>query len=333
MSNGKVVLLDYSYLGGLELFKTEEEELKNNSIDLVFAECKTEEDIIKVAIDADIILCCGNPPITRKVISNLKNCKAIIRYGIGVNSVDLKAATEFKKIVYYMPGFCAEELVIHASALILNLLRNVNYYDSNIRKGSWPKAKGNLPKRLSNMVIGLYGFGASARPMAQVFKNGFNSTVIACDPYANDSLYEEYGVKKVSFDELLYNSDVISIHAPLNNETYHIFNKEAFSKMKSSAMIINISRGPLIDEKDLIDALLAGEIKYAGLDVFENEPIHLDNPLLNMNNVVLTPHSAFYGEESLHNQHLKSAELVINTLIHKNIAVENVANKNVLVNA
>lgn len=330
MSKGKVVLLDYTYLGGLEIFKTEQEELKNNGIDLVFAECKTEEDIINVASDAHIILCCGNPPITRRVISHLENCKAIIRYGIGVNSVDLKAATEFKKIVYFMPGFCAEELVIHASALILNLLRNVNFYDSNIRKGSWPKAKGNLPRRLSNMIVGLYGFGASARPMAKVFKDGFNSTVIACDPFASDSLYEEYGVNKVSFDELLFNSDIISIHAPLNNETHHIFNKDTFSKMKSDAMIINIARGPLINENDLIDALLSGQIKYAGLDVFEKEPINLDNPLLKMTNVVLTPHSAFYGKESLQNQHLTSAKLVIETLINNNIIVENVANKDVI---
>lgn len=325
----KVVILDYSYLGDKELFEIEEQMLKENNIELVFEDCKTEEEIIGKAHDADIILCCGNPPITRKVLSSL-SCKVVIRYGIGVNSVDLNAATEFGKIVYNMPGFCAEELVIHASALILNLIRNVNYYDSNIRKGSWPKAKGYLPRRLSNMVVGLYGFGASARPMAQVFKNGFNSRVIASDPFVDDSIYEEYGVKKVSFDELLSESDIISIHAPLIKDTHHIFNKETFKKMKDSSMIINIARGPLINEDDLIEALQSGQIRFAGLDVFEKEPIDKDNPLLKMDNVILTPHSAFYGEESLQNQHITAAKLVVDSLIHNQIVVQNVANREVL---
>ncbi|MGB4440241.1 MAG: hypothetical protein WBJ13_13695 [Sedimentibacter sp.] len=104
---GKAVILDYPYLGGLEIFKEEKEKLKEYDIDLIFADCKTEDEIIKTAIEADIILCCGNPPITRKVISSLNKCKVVIRYGIGVNSVDLEAATEYKKIVYFMPGFCA----------------------------------------------------------------------------------------------------------------------------------------------------------------------------------------------------------------------------------
>lgn len=327
---GKVVILDYSYLGELEIFKVEKEQLKAHNIDLVFANCKSEDEIINSASDADIILCCGNPPITRKVISSLDNCKAVVRYGIGVNSVDLEAATEYNKIVYFMPGFCAEELVLHATALIMNLLRNVNYYDSNIRAGNWPKAKGYMPRRLSNLVVGLYGFGASARPMATVFKDGFKSKVIACDPFISDEMYKDYGVEKVSFDELLENSDIISIHAPLNKDTYHIFNKEAFSKMKDASMIVNIARGSLINENDLIEALKLGQIKYAGLDVFEKEPIDKNNPLLKMNNVVLTPHSAFYGEESLQNQHLTATKLVISTLIDKVIVKENVANVDVL---
>lgn len=327
----KVVILDYSYLGEIELFQLEKDEFKKNEINLIFANCKTEDDIIDVAFDADIILCCGNPPITRKVISSLHNCKAVVRYGIGVNSVDLEAATEFNKLVYNMPGFCEEELVIHASALILNLLRNVTFYDSNIRKGNWPKAMGYMPIRLSNMIVGLYGFGSSARPMAKVFNNGFSSKVIACDPFVSDDVYEEYGVEKVSFDELLAKSDIISIHAPLNDSTYHIFNMDAFTKMKNTAMIINISRGPLINEAELIDALNLGLIRYAGLDVFEKEPINPENPFLNMDNVVLTPHSAFYGQESLLNQHITATKLVVKTLINNEIIKENVANKSVLI--
>ena len=326
----KVVIVDYPYFGGLEIFKLEEEEFKKNGIDLVFENCKTEDEIISRSSDADAILCCGNPPITRKVISSLNNCKVIIRYGIGVNSVDIEAATEFNKIVYNMPGFCAEELVIHASALILNLIRNINYYDANIRNGNWLKAQGAVPKRLSNLVVGLFGFGVSARPMARVFNKGFKSRVIAYDPFVNDEIYKEYGVKKVSFEELLKNSDIISIHAPLNNDTYHVFNKESFGKMKNSSMIINIARGPIINEYDLIEALLTGKIRYAGLDVFEREPINIDNPLLKMSNVVLTPHSAFYGEEALQNQHITAVKLVVETLLNNNIILENVVNRDLI---
>lgn len=326
----KVIILDHSYLGGMEVFQIETQKLMENNVELIFEDCKTEEEIINKAYDADIILCCGNPPVTRKVLSSLPNCKVVIRYGIGVNSVDLNAATEFGKIVYNMPGFCAEELVIHASALILNLIRNINYYDSNIRKGNWLKAEGSLPRRLSNMVIGLYGFGTSARPMAQVFANGFNSKVIASDPFVEDSIFEENGVRKVSFDELLSESDIISIHVPLNKDTYHIFNKEVFKKMKNSSMIINIARGPLINEEDLIDALQSGQIRYAGLDVFEKEPIDKNSHLIKMDNVILTPHSAFYGEESLQNQHMTAAKLVINSLIYNKITMENVVNRDVI---
>jgi len=326
----KAVIVDYNYLGDENLFSFEIEAAKENNIELVLERCKTEEDIISVAKDAEIIHCCGNPPITRNVLNKLNKCKYIIRYGIGVNSVDLAAATELNKIVYNMPGFCTEELAIHASALVLNLIRNINYYDSRIRSGEWPKTKGITPVRLSNMTLGLYGFGGSAKPMAEIFNGGFKSRVITNDPYVDMSVCDKYGVEKVSFDELLEQSDIISINAPLNQDTYHTFNMETFRKMKNTAMIINIARGPLIDEEDLIEALRTGEIRYAGLDVFEKEPIDLNSPLLKMENVVLTPHSAFFGEESLKNQHETAARLMLESLINKNTVIENVANKDVL---
>ena len=231
----KAVIIDYTYLGGEELFTPERQACAESGIDLELRSCKTEDEIIEAAHDADAVLCCGNPPITRKVIEALPQCRAYIRYGIGVNSVDLDAATEHGKLVYFMPGFCAEELVLHATALVLNLLRNVCFYDREIRAGKWPKAKGALPRRLTNMTVGLYGFGASARPMAKVFGHGFGSRVIACDPYLPDSVFEEAGVARVSFDELLAQADIVSIHAPLTAENRHIFNMDAFRKMKNTA--------------------------------------------------------------------------------------------------
>lgn len=326
----KAVIIDYTYLGGEELFTPERQACAESGIDLELRSCKTEDEIIEAAHDADAVLCCGNPPITRKVIEALPQCRAYIRYGIGVNSVDLDAATEHGKLVYFMPGFCAEELVLHATALVLNLLRNVCFYDREIRAGKWPKAKGALPRRLTNMTVGLYGFGASARPMAKVFGHGFGSRVIACDPYLPDSVFEEAGVARVSFDELLAQADIVSIHAPLTAENRHIFNMDAFRKMKSTAMIINIARGPLIDEADLIEALKTGEIRYAGLDTHEHEPLLPGDPLLELENVVVTPHSAFYGEESLHTQHVTAARLTVSTLKDHEIVQSNLANRKVL---
>lgn len=330
MSIGKAVIVDYKYLGEKELFQPEIAAAKENDIELILGFCKTEDEIIDLAKDADVIHCCGNPPITRRVISSLENCKYIIRYGIGVNSVDLDAATEHGKVVYNMPGFCTEELAIHATALILSLLRNVNYYDSRIRKGEWPKAKGITPRRLSGMTLGLYGFGGSAKPLAEIFGKGFLSRVITNDPYVSHKVCSEFGVEKVTFDEMLRESDIISVNAPLNDETYHIFNEEAFRKMKNTAMIVNIARGPLIDEKALVRALENGEIRFAGLDVFEQEPLSSDNPLLKMENVVLTPHSAFYGEESLENQHNTAALLMVESLARNKIVSRNVANRELL---
>ena len=288
----KAVIIDYTYLGGEELFTPERQACAESGIDLELRSCKTEDEIIEAAHDADAVLCCGNPPITRKVIEALPQCRAYIRYGIGVNSVDLDAATEHGKLVYFMPGFCAEELVLHATALVLNLLRNVCFYDREIRAGKWPKAKGALPRRLTNMTVGLYGFGASARPMAKVFGHGFGSRVIACDPYLPDSVFEEAGVARVSFDELLAQADIVSIHAPLTAENRHIFNMDAFRKMKNT--------------------LLPGD------------------PLLELENVVVTPHSAFYGEESLHTQHVTAARLTVSTLKDHEIVQSNLANRKVL---
>lgn len=326
----KAVIVDYDYLGNENLFLQEIKAAMENEIDLKLEKCKTEDEIISVAKDADAILCCGNPPITRRVQESLDKCKYIVRYGIGVNSVDLEAATEYGKVVYNMPGFCTEELAIHASSLILNLIRNVKFYDTRIRSGEWPKAKGITPRRLSGMTLGLYGFGGSAKPLAEIFGKGFKSRVITNDPFISEEVCSEFGVEKVSFDQMLEQSDIISINAPLNESTYHIFNKDAFKKMKKTAMIVNIARGPLINEEDLIEALEEGEIRFAGLDVFEKEPISNDNPLLQMENVILTPHSAFYGEESLQNQHNTAAKLLIESVVNNNWVIENIANREIL---
>ena len=241
----------------------------------------------------------------------------------------MEAATKAGTLILYMPGFCVQELAVHASALILNLLRNVSFYDRGIRSGQWPKAQGHVPRNPKDLVLGLYGFGGSARPLYDIFYHGFGTKVITCDPYVKKDIKEIYDVEIVSFDELLERSDILSLHAPLTSETYHIFNREAFARMKKDAMIVNIARGGLIDQEALVWALENGEIRFAGLDVFEQEPLPLSDPLTLSEQTLLTCHSAFYGDQAQKNQIRWSIDLVDSVLNKKCVKKTYIANRDV----
>lgn len=295
----KAVVVDSHYGSvSFEKLTKAKEELASKGIELVLSDLDGEDEIIAGCQDADVIMGTGNPPVTKRVFDALPNLKLVSRFGIGVNSIDLEAATAHGVPVTFMPGFCAHELTEHATALIMSLMRNATYYDRHIRAGEWPKGKYFVPQNIHNSTVGLVGFGAAAQPMASVFGKGFGAKVIAFDPYVKPEVATAHGVEMVSFDELLERSDIISIHAPLTPDTKNLFAWEQFKKMKSSSMIVNVSRGGIINETDLIRALKEGEIRYAGLDVFEKEPLPVDHPIRELDNVIMTPHSAFYGEES-----------------------------------
>lgn len=324
----RVAVVDSKYLGDAACFERELAAVDACGGQLSLLDLKTEEEIIKQASNFDVLLCCGNPPITRRVLKCYRG-QAVIRYGIGVNSVDLQAAVEYGKLIYNSPGFCVEELVMHASALILVSLRNVAYYNQRIKAGEWPKAKGPIPRRLSGLTVGLFGFGASARPLADVFVQGFHSHCIVCDPCVNREVAEEKGAELVDFDTLLRESDVLSIHAPLIPATRHIFNRDAFQKMKPGALLINVARGGLVCEADLVEALRTKQIGGAALDVLETEPMLPDNPLKDMDNVILTPHSGFFGREAIETGH-EIAAMLISRLAEGRIIRRNVVNLEVL---
>lgn len=329
MWNAVVVDRDY---GSVSLKKQQQmqEQYSKNGINLRLEHYVTPEEIIKGCQDADVILGTGNPPITQEVLENLPKLKVVQRFGIGVNSVDLDAATRTGTLILYMPGFCIEELGIHAAALILNLLRNISFYDRGIRNGEWRKAAGPVPRNPKNLTLGLYGFGGSAKQLYNIFHHGFGTKVITCDPYLNKGIVKDWDVENVTFDELLERSDIVSIHAPLTPETRHIFNKETFQKMKNDAMIVNISRGELIQQEDLIEALNEGEIGFAGLDVFEKEPLPYDSPLIQNENVILTCHSAFYGDQAQKNQLQLAVDLVDSVLNQHRVGNKYIANKGVV---
>ncbi len=280
---------------------------------------------------ADAILATGNPPITRKVMEALPELKFIQRFGAGVNSIDLHAAAEMGKIVLNLPGFCAKELADLATAMILGLIRNTAYYDREIRKGKWPKCQYLLPGDVRQMTLGLYGFGAAGRYLHDIFHGGFGTKVIACDPYVTEDVKRRYpDVEFVEFNRMLKESDIISIHVVLTPETTHVFNEDAFRQMKKTSMIINVSRGPVIDQKALAWALDEGEILYAGLDTVEKEPIDPDDPLLQMDNVILSPHSGSYGAGAKKTQIQMVCGLLPEAVKNGRIPARNIANKGVI---
>lgn len=303
-------------------------EYASRGIELRLLHLTSESEIIEHCQQDEVILATGNPPLTSRVFENLPVLRMVQRFGIGVNSVDLDAASQRGIVISNMPGFCITELAVHATAMILNIIRNIGFYDRGIRQGEWRKAKGPVPRNPQNLTLGLYGFGGSAREIYKIFNKGFGSHVVVCDPYfSNDGSWD---VSQVTFDEMLSVSDIISIHAPLTSETHHIFNTEAFKKMKSGAILINIARGELINQDDLIQAISDGEIFGAGLDVFASEPLPADNQLINFNSTVLTPHSAFYGEDAINTQLGLALALVDNFINSKNIERRYVANQAVI---
>ena len=256
----------------------------------------TDDEIVEQCQDADVLLCTGNPPITRKVAENLPNLKVVQRFGIGFNSLDLDALREKGILALYLPGVSAPELSVHATSLILDLLRHISWYDREIRQGRYQKGKGTPCPVIEEMTLGLFGFGAASRQIYKIFHDGFCvKRIIACYPYVKKESIADYDVELVSFEDLLRESDVLSIHALLSDETFHIFNYENMKKMKPSALLINISRGGLVCQDDLVRALKEGVIAGAGLDVYETEPLPGDSPLTKLDNVVMTPHSAFLG--------------------------------------
>ena len=288
------------------------------------------EELIEMLRDSEIAYCAGNPPMTREVIQACHKLKVIQRSGIGVDSIDLDAATDAGVVVMNIAGYCVEELAVHATGLILDNLRTISWYDKTTREGKWMKEKGRQPLRLSGLTLGIFGLGGSGKVLARMW-SGFGTRMIAYDPYAREEDARALNVELVDLDTFLAQADIVSIHAPLTPDTRHIFNDETFGKMKKNAIIVNTSRGPIIDEAALARALREGKIAAAGLDVFEHEPPAPDSPLFALDKcTVLTPHSAFAGREAAEVAHFLGAKLPVEMLQNKRIYRPYVVNRAVL---
>jgi D-3-phosphoglycerate dehydrogenase len=255
------------------------------------------EDILAVARDADALIVCY-AKITSDVIRGLSRCKVIGRTGLGVDNIDLPAARDSKIAVTYVPDYCIGEVSDHAMALMLSLVRKVAFSNTMVQSGRWEMAGVAPIRRLAGQVLGLVGFGNIPRAVVPKAK-AFGLRVIAHDPFVSAEAFASVGVEGVAFDELLALSDIISVHAPLTPKTRGMFGAAAFARMKAGAFIINTARGPLIEQRALVEALDSGHLGGAALDVVEVEPLAKDSPLLGRSNVLLTPHTAFYSVEAL----------------------------------
>jgi D-3-phosphoglycerate dehydrogenase / 2-oxoglutarate reductase len=269
-------------------------------------------DILAVARDADALLVCY-AKLPGDLIRQLTRCKVIGRTGLGVDNIDLPAARERKIAVTYVPDYCMDEVSDHAMALLLALARKVPYANSLVQGGRWEMAAVAPIHRLKGQRLGLVGFGNIPRALVPKAK-AFGLKVLAYDPFVTQDAFASFGVEGAGFDDLLASSDFVSIHAPLTPQTRGLLNSSALAKMKPGALLINTARGPLIDEKALIDALDSGRLGGAALDVLETEPPPKDSPLIGRPNVVLTPHTAFYSVEALQELQTKCATDVARVL-------------------
>jgi len=271
----------------------------------------TPESIVATAKDADALLV-TYAKITADMIGQMKKCRIISRFGIGVDNVDLEAATRAGIVVTKVPDYCIDEVSDHAVALLLSLIRKIPASSARAHAGRWDMPAVVPIHRLRGTVLGLMGFGRIPQlvaPKAQAF----GMKVVAYDPYVPAPVMEKVGVGRVEFPELLKVSDYVSIHSPLLPETRHLFNAEVFRQMKPGALLVNTARGPIVDEAALAAALDAKQIAGAALDVLEQEP-PTSSPLFGRDNVILTPHTSFYSVESLEELQTKAAEEVVRVL-------------------
>jgi D-3-phosphoglycerate dehydrogenase / 2-oxoglutarate reductase len=280
--------------------------------ELRVANSASAEDILAVGRDADAILV-TYAKLPGELLRQFRRCKAIGRFGLGVDNIDIAAAAELGITVTYVPDYCMQEVSDHAMALLLALARKVPQSNALVQAGRWDMPAVVPIHRLAGRVLGLIGFGNIPRALAPKAK-AFGLRVVAHDPYVSQHALVAAGVEGMSFDRLLEISDFVSIHAPLLPATRGLFNAEVFRKMKQGACLINTARGPLVDEDALLAALDSGRLAGAALDVVAVEPLPKQSGLIGRDNVVLTPHTGFYSVEALNELQTKCAADVARVL-------------------
>jgi len=277
---------------------------------IVVPKSASQEERAKALLQADALMI-REAPLPLEYIALLDKCQAIVRYGVGVDNVDLAAAKEKGIYVANVPDYGSEDVAEHALALLLAATRRITSRNTQVHAGEWNIGQAEPMYRLSGKVLGIVGFGRIARCLAAKASGIGFSRMLVCDPLLNDADAMAAGVEKVTLEQLCQQADLISLHVPLSEKTRHLIGAEQLALMKPTTIVVNTSRGGLIDESALYQALIENRLFAAGLDVFEQEPVRQDHPLLTLPNVICTDHTAWFTEESVTELQRKAAQEVL----------------------
>jgi len=280
--------------------------------ELIEGRCRDEAETIALSRDADAILN-TYAPLSEKVIRTLEHCRVIVRFGIGVDNVDLKAATEKGIMVANTTDYCIDEVADHAMAMLLACARGLFPVDKIARGGTWDFQRVPRLTRIRGQVLGLLGIGHIGSAVSARAK-GFGLRILGYDPYLSGETLSQMGIEPAALPNLLRDSDFVSVHVPLNAETLKLIGEDALMKMKPTAYLINVARGKIIDQSALCRALGAGRIAGAALDVLEVEPPPVGDAITRLDNVILTPHSAWYSENSKADMRRRAVGQVVSVL-------------------
>lgn len=298
-SKPKVVITDYDF-GDVDI---ERGILEAAGAEVVALQAKQESDLFEPARDCSAIMN-QYARVGADTIARMEQCKVIARYGVGVDIVDVDAATDRRILVTNVRDYCTEEVADHAIALWMTLARSLPAYDRATHAGVWQWQSGAPVRRLRGRTMGIVSFGKIGQAIAHRAR-AFGTEIIAYDPFLPVGVAREHGVELVSKDALLARSDYILMQAPMTKDTYHFLSDAEFAAMKPGAILVNTGRGPTVDNKALYRALTEGHLAAAGLDDPEEEPAKramwdpADNPIFTLPNVLITPHAAYYSEESI----------------------------------
>jgi D-3-phosphoglycerate dehydrogenase len=300
----KVLITDFNY-PDVEL---ERRILKDAGLELVEAQCRTEEDVIEAGRGVSALLT-QYAPITARVMAELTELRIVGRFGVGYDIVDVEAARKRGVWVANVPDYGTEEVAAHALSMVFALLRHLPLYDRDVKAGRWHPASTGPLHRLKNLTLGVVGLGRIGGTLARRASPWFGRT-LGCDPYLDEDAWPE-GVEQASVEEVFSEAGIVSLHPPLTEETRGFIDRNLLERMPHGSYLVNTARGGLVVMEDLHWALEEGPVAGAALDVLPQEPPPPDHPILSHPNVILTPHAAFYSLEAAEEVRRKAAQNVV----------------------
>ncbi len=310
MAKYKVLIAESRY----PAYDEERAVLEKIDAELIFERSDQEDKIAALVPGADGLIV-NLAPITAKVIAAMDRCKCVSRYGVGYDNVDTVALKKKSIALANVPGFCSEDVSDHAVALWMDCVRKISRKDKLVRQGKWNLTGIQDAFRIRGKVFGFVGYGQIAKLVHRKVTGFGLARILVSDPFVSAEQAKQARVELVDLDSLCRQADYISIHAPLSNATRVLMGAKQFELMKETSIIVNTSRGPLIDETALVDALKTGQIACAGLDVFSTEPLDAASELRKLDNVTLSDHNGWYSAESMVELKTKAAQNIADALI------------------